>query len=277
MKLSNEQIHSFHENGYLLIKDFYSQAEIAGFQNTLKALIYTSLIKAKAEKPGLNPEDFRGRELHEGLMELEAINHFYVADIYDTLAQSVAFKKLTVKDETEVAINQLLGNDEGSPLYTYTCRCRIDPPADNRRTYGWHQEVFYSIPRSRFLQTWAPLVDPSTEQNGTVEVCVGSHKQGIAPQSWNEIKGRALQIIVDEQVTQRYEKKKILMPVGDLMIFDFKLFHRSGDNSSDRVRYSLVGMYHDATNPEFYSANVSLGFKKTTPQEYFKEVIGNLS
>ena len=32
-------------------------------------------------------------------------------------------------------------------LYGHTNRCRIDPPEDERRTYDWHQETFYTIPK----------------------------------------------------------------------------------------------------------------------------------
>ncbi|MDX2184418.1 MAG: phytanoyl-CoA dioxygenase family protein [Gemmatimonadaceae bacterium] len=274
MKISASQKAQFQEQGFLIFEEFFTPEEISDFQHTLRQLIRTALAKAKKSGHAVDPAAYDGTEFHAGLQKLESIDHFYVADIYDTLAQSVAFKRLTTKRETESAINQLMDRDERAPLYTYTCRCRIDPPKDDRRTYGWHQEVFYSIPRSRFLQTWAPLVDPSSVANGTVEVCVGSHREGVARQSWNEVPGRAVQIIVDEALTEKYPKQKILLNVGQLLIFDYRLFHRSGDNQSSRVRYSLVGMYHDADNPEFYSASVSLGFKKSSPREFFDETFG---
>jgi phytanoyl-CoA hydroxylase len=273
MKLTKNQIELFKQKGFLIIEDFYSEEEIEDFQNALKELIRAGLKKINDET--IDISSYEGKEFDKGLVALESHDHFYVADIYDTLAQTTAFKRLTTKKETETAINQLMGREQNAPLYTFTCRCRIDPPKDNRRTYGWHQEVFYSIPESYFLQTWAPLVQNATKENGTIEVCVGSHANGVAPQSWNEIEGRALQIIVDEDCSKNYEQETIEIKVGSILIFDYRLFHRSGNNISNSVRYSLVGMYHDATNPNFYSANVSIGYKKKQPKEYFNEVFAD--
>jgi phytanoyl-CoA hydroxylase len=270
-KLTQEQVDSFHANGFLILDDFFNNKEISDFQHALRQLIRASFLRAKEKNESLCIEDYDDIEFHQGLMALEAIDHFFVADIYDSLAQTSAFKRLISKEETSDAINELMGKPLDSPLYTYTCRCRIDPPKDNRRTYGWHQEVFYSIPESDFLQTWAPLVIPTNEGNGTIEVCVGSHKEGIAKQTWNSIDGRATQIIVDDMVSQKYEQRRIDMTVGQMMIFDYRLFHQSGNNTSREVRYSLVGMYHDATKPSFYSANINFGYKKKTPKEYFNE------
>jgi ectoine hydroxylase-related dioxygenase (phytanoyl-CoA dioxygenase family) len=269
MKLDKTQIELFNQNGFIIIDNFFNQQEISDFQISLEKLIKSRLKK-------INLEHFDENVFHEGLMELENYDHSLVADLYDTVSQTTDFKRLTTKKELSSLINKLMGRDLNDPLYTYTCRCRIDPPKDDRRTYGWHQEVFYSIPNSRYLQTWAPLVDNASKENGTIEVCIGSHKEGIAPQSWNEINGRAVQIIVDENVASSYKHKIIEMKVGSLMVFDYRLFHRSGGNISNRVRYSLVGMFHDATNPDFYSANINFGYKNKTPREYFDEIFPSI-
>jgi len=268
MKIDKTQIELFNQNGYIIVDDFFNKQEISDFQTTLGKLIRSRLKK-------INKGDVIDNLFHDGLIELENYNHSFVADLYDTLSQTTDFKRLTTKKELSTLINKLMGRDLDDPLYTYTCRCRIDPPKDNRRTYGWHQEVFYSIPNSRYLQTWAPLVDNASKENGTIEVCIGSHKQGIAPQSWNEVSGRAVQIIVDEDIADSFKQKIIEMKVGSLLVFDYRLFHRSGDNLSNRVRYSLVGMFHDATNPDFYSANINFGYKNKTPREYFDEIFSS--
>lgn len=264
MQLSKYQIEAFDKDGFLIIPNYFIDEEIKAFQDTLK-----EVIRANLDKNGLKVDE--GMELDDGLLLLEELDHFYVADIYDTVAKTLEFMRLITKKDTSSIINQLMKRKITAPLYTYTCRCRIDPPQDNRRTYGWHQEVFYSIPNSNFLQTWAPLVHNASKENGTIEVCIGSHAKGIAPQTWNEIEGRALQIIVDEEVANSYEQKVIEIDVGSLLIFDYRLFHRSGNNTSKKVRYSLVGMYHDATNPKFHSADIILKNKKIDSKDYFDQ------
>lgn len=272
MNLTKEQKESFNENGFLVIENFFSDIEIKEFQEALREIIRSYLIKASNNEKNVVPEEFFGNEFNEGIQKLESINHQYVAEVYDTIFQTPEFLRLISKRETTSYVNQLLNKSNSNPLYTYTCRCRIDPPKDNRRTYGWHQEIFYSIPNSEFLQTWAPLVSDTTKEMGTIEVCVGSHKEGIPPQSWNEEKNKAIQIIVEEEFVNKYPKRVIMeMKLGQLLIFNSKLFHRSGNNTSNKVRYSLVGMYHNVTNEHFSAPNLVFKYREKTPQEFYNE------
>lgn len=147
----------------------------------------------------------------------------------------------------------------------------IDPPGDQRRTYGWHQEVFYTIPRSRFIQTWAPLVRDTTVANGTIEVCVGSHMAGIPPQTWSEAPDHVAQIIVEPEVVARYARRVIEMQLGQLLLFSGRLFHRSGVNTSGEHRYSLVGMYHDVNADGFRPPHLRFEYQDE-PRAYFAEM-----
>ena len=153
---------------------------------------------------------------------------------------------------------------------------RIDPPKDERRTYGWHQEIFYTIPETKFIQTWCPLIRDTTLENGTIEVCEGSHREGIAKQTWNEINGRATQIIVNEDVVAKYKQKKIPMSKGEVLFFDPHMFHRSGHNSTkDEIRFSLVGMWNDTTNIKFRAPKPEFKSRTISAKEYFDSVQKN--
>merc|ERR1712196_160020 len=81
-------------------------------------------------------------------------------------------------NETQEAINQLLGRDADNALNSYTARTLIQPPGDERRTYEWHQEVFYTTPRAQFIQTWAPLIRDVSNEDGAIWMLPRSHKQG---------------------------------------------------------------------------------------------------
>jgi hypothetical protein len=62
------------------------------------------------------------------------------------------------------------------------------------------------------------------------------------------------------------------MNLGEMMFFSGKLAHRSGTNSSSRVRYSLVGMYHDVSSKSFIAPKIAIEYRQQTPHEYFNEV-----
>lgn len=190
-------------------------------------------------------------------------------ELYDALAQTPAMYRIAGARKTQTVANRLLGRHAFEPLYCFTNRCRIDRPHDDRRTYGWHRETYYTIPRSRFVQTWAPLVEDVTVEMGAIEVCPGSHRAEDVAQEWREEAGRATQIIVDPAAVARYEPRAVPMRLGQMMFFDSRLFHRSGQNTSDRTRCTLIGMYHDPSAPGFRAPSVRFEYRGQTPREFF--------
>src|SRR5690606_21906012 len=144
-------------------------------------------------------------------------------------------------------IRELLGMAPATPVYCSIARCRINAPGDDPFTYEWHQEIFHTIPESNYLQTWAPLVWNATHDIGTIQVMPRSHKAGILPQSYVHGIGKKfvtpILTIADEHLSQ-FEPISVEMELGQCLLFGAGLVHRSGKNSSQHVRYSLVGTYH---------------------------------
>jgi phytanoyl-CoA hydroxylase len=270
--LTEEQKKSFVENGFVILDDFFSETERIEFRNMVIHLIKINLKKAAKENPEINIKDFEGKELDEGIIKLEEIDHQYVADIYDTIFQTPQFLRITAKKEISKCINQLLNREENDPTYIDQSRCRIDPPLDpNKRTCGWHQEVFYYIPKSDFVQTWAPLIHNATKENGAIEICPTSHKKGIAKQ--NSLEGDELyKFIVDESVIKEYKPETVELKVGQLLIFNSKLIHKSGKNISKQVRYSLVGINHNLDNEYFEPPKLVVSQKEEKMKEYYSQV-----
>ena len=265
----NENAKNFYdENGYVIIKDFYLSEDLMDFKQEVKNIINAYLIKADLDEMDSCSDDI----LSNGIFALEAIDHEYIASIYDTIFQSPSFFRIIGNRNTEKYIKHLLEIDFNHALYGFTNRCRIDPPNDNRRTYGWHQEVFYTVPRANYIQTWAPLIFNTSIANGTIEVAVGSHKERIAKQTWNNPKGKATQILVDSNIINKYKQSPVEMKVGEIMFFSGFLSHRSGSNLSNNVRYSLVGMYHDVKHKPFFTPKVCFEYRNSSPKEYYDEL-----
>lgn len=254
----------FNINGFVIFRDAFDVESLENFKFEAKEIIKAYLKKASIDNEYSELEFF-----DVAMQELEEIDHEFVAGIYDTLFQCPSFLNIISQKGLTDSVRALMGK-KSAPLYGYTNRCRIDPPQDERRTYGWHQEVFYTIPYGNYLQTWAPLIRNTTVENGTIQVAMGSHKEGIADQSWNEIDGRATQILVSEETMNKYEQVSIEMELGELLIFSGYLAHRSGLNTSKEHRYSLVGMYHDVSELEFKTPRVHFDFRGLTPKEFFE-------
>ncbi len=260
----------FDKNGFAIISDFYPIQDLLDLKEEVKNIINAYLIKAKLPIMSLAGDNI----LTSGINALEEKDHDYVSAVYDTIFLTPSFFRICGNKDTAKYVKSLLGIDETHPLYGYSNRCRIDPPRDNRATYDWHQEVFYTVPRGSYIQTWAPLMYDTTIDNGTIEIAAGSHKEQIAKQTRNELAGRPLQILIDQNILNKYQQYKVEMKIGELLFISGYLFHRSGNNTSDQVRYSLVGMYHDVKHKPFFTPKLSnLNFRKSSPKEYFEEVI----
>ena len=265
--LTEEQTKSFADKGYIVLDNFFTKIELLEFRNMLTHVIRKYLKEAKEKYPDRVIEDFEGKELDEGVNMLEELNHQYIADIYDTIYQTSQFLRITSKKEISQNINQIMGRELDDPLYIDQSRCRIDTPFDpHMKKCGWHQEVFYYVPKSEFVQIWAPLIHDAKIDNGAVEVCVGSHNK-IAKQSNVKRENEKYPFIVDELDVLKYEKQVMEIKLGQLLIFSSKLIHRSGNNISKKVRYSLVGINHNLDNkffspPKFVEADRQEKFEK---------------
>ncbi len=246
--------------GYTIIPQFFSDEEMDDLFEAMFTIANT-----------IYRREFHNRQipgppslwlLDRYISGLSEKNKSLIGEVYDTFAYSTPFLRLISSKKMEEVIDR-------KSAYCFTNRCRIDQPHDTRRTYGWHQEIFYTIPKGLFIQTWAPLFRDTTIVNGTIEIAVGSHLQGIARQSWAEKEGEATQIIVDQDIIDQYEQKRIEMKVGDLLLFTGHTAHRSGYNSSDEIRYSLVGMYHDMSNTEAHWPKPAFKHRGMGQKDYF--------
>jgi ectoine hydroxylase-related dioxygenase (phytanoyl-CoA dioxygenase family) len=256
----------YYEHGFVIVSDALTRDLLNDFAREYSQLVEINLRKAKTNLQKL-PSD--KNFISDGIKKLESIDHSWVSDIYDTSSMIPSFLDIVRNTSTLEIIKYLL--EVNTPLYPYTNRIRIDPPSDNRRTYGWHQETFYTIPRSSFVQTWAPLIYDVRVENGTISVADGSHKEGIPYQTWEEIPGGATQILISDEVVNKYEQIAIEMNVGELLFFSGRLAHKSGNNTSDMVRFSLVGMYHDIASENFIAPSIKFDHKHQDPKSYFEE------
>lgn len=275
VQLTEGQKNYFNSNGYLIIKNYFTQKELDDFKEMLRHLIQSALIQCSLIDPEIKLDLYDGREFDEGLIKLESIDHNFISNIYDTIPCTPEFLRIVSKDSTVMCVNQLSNRDIKTPLFATYNRCRIDLPKDDRRTTRWHQEVFYSIPKSEFLQTWAPLIRDTTIENGSIEVCPTSHKDGIADQFYDSTPNNPTPFIIENNEIEKYKILCTEMKLGDIMIFDSKLIHRSGINSSNETRFSLVGMYHNTDLQNFIPPKTEFVLPKLSNLDYYNESKGN--
>ena len=194
----------FDEHGYFIEKNAFNTGDMESLFEVFYDLSWNVAIRNKIDlsKKILPtnkiqyPRDLK--QLDHLMLDIFNYNKDLLGEIYDTFSYSSAFMRFLGNEKVESMAKELLGLPNYTTLYGWTNRVRIDPPRDERRTYGWHQEIFYTFPKTRFVQTWCPILRDTTIDNGTIEIKPYSHKEGIPKQTWTEEEGKAPQIIIDK-------------------------------------------------------------------------------
>lgn len=228
-------IREFDERGFALLDQFVSRDRMDYFRDTLH-----SLVAKMFEREGIESSD----AFHTGLVDLDHRNHARIHQIYNTIRRSDALCKIIFDDRLSELVKQLIGLDRDQLYYVWYQVCRIDPPKDERFLLSWHQESYSSMPNTRSAQIWGPAIDRNGPENGSIDVLVGSHRDGEIPHHLQEISpGYVSFYIPEKSIEQDYERITVELEPGDLVVFHPHLIHKSNSNHGDRVRYSLLAHY----------------------------------
>src|SRR6266487_4354491 len=111
--------------------------------------------------------------------------------------------------------------------------------AERGMKFGWHQDSgFIPYPHRPYLTCWVAL-DDVTEANGTVYLLPYS-RAGTR---------EVVEHVHDEQTNDLVgyfgddPGDPVIVPAGSIACFSSTLFHRSGSNTTDRMRRVYVGQY----------------------------------
>ena len=149
----------FDKNGYYIAKNIFNKSDMSSLFFMFYDISYSTAkrnkIKISSQLPSPNnviyPNDMK--KLDKLMLEIFNFNKDLIGEIYDTISYTSVFLRFTASKKIEKISKILLGVKINTHLYGFTNRIRIDPPNDERRTYGWHQEIFYTLPKSKFVQT----------------------------------------------------------------------------------------------------------------------------
>ena len=120
---------------------------------------------------------------------------------------------------------------------------RIDMPKDSKHSYKKHQDYPFSPGSKSSITMWIPLQDVTTK-NGCLKIVKGSHKRK-----------KIYKTNKDNIIKNRYKFtfKDVLCKIGDVLIFSQCLVHKSGNNSSNSVRFSIQIRFNDLSKKDSIS------------------------
>lgn len=242
--LSEEQIALFNKQGYLVLKSFYNfNKQIEPILRAIYDIIGLCLIKNKL---GDNRHDFSADTFDHGYQQLIKMDRSIGGVIYDAIKQIPAFQRLISCSRNEDLFKQLR-NTKSSGIASGGSGIRIDNPKETQFQAPWHQEFPAQLRSLDGLIYWSPLRKVTIEL-GPVEICTGSHLEGIVPVFSDSIKSGkkgayALRLQNEINIIEKYHKTAPLTEPGDLVLMDWLVLHRSGTNISQDSRWTMQMRY----------------------------------
>ena len=244
-------ITDYNKNGYAILRNIVPPPRI----DALLENIYKLYRKYSTDYELDESEDpWKSEIFHKKLIEFRKKDSKLFGAIYDSLKTSLTLTQLVSDDVIVDNVAKFLCV-ESSDVSISEPMCRLDVPNDKRNTLEWHQERSF-FPQNRdgshSLVCWIPLTNV-TEEMGAIHVSPKSHKGGLIIPERNEKKNGSStrQISVPEEHIKKYEDLTVPVDAGDVVFLNMLLFHRSGVNISDKIRFAVQARFHTATADDF--------------------------
>jgi ectoine hydroxylase-related dioxygenase (phytanoyl-CoA dioxygenase family) len=237
--LTAEQIDFYQREGYLVLPDLTTAAEVERLQT-----IYDHLFAVKAGRDQGDHLDLVTTDEDDQAPVLPQILNpsKYAPELATTLLRANA----------EAVARQLLG-----PTVRFSGEHAILKPPHTPVATPWHQDEAYNDPGwdYNYLNIWIPL-QKATLENGCMHFVPGSHRQEVLPHQpiGNDERVIGLEVTDPDLVTQGSIACPI--PAGSATMHHGRVLHYTGPNLSDQPRRAYILMFNTpprrrATRREF--------------------------
>lgn len=218
------------KNGFLIKKNTLKKSSIDSFFLTfLEVCKFYASDFFEEKKKFKNWDDV---ELSKILIKLRAEKPKVFSKIYDVIQKTPNIFNIANENYFDLLASKFLEISRDN-LYIFSSFLRMDPPNDKKNSLGWHQDDHLNKNKNNDACTiWCPLINVH-ESNGALKVLTGSH-----------INNFPLKLEFAPEIIKSYKEESLIMKAGDVMLMNNLLIHKSGDNVSDNIRFTLVYTYN---------------------------------
>jgi ectoine hydroxylase-related dioxygenase (phytanoyl-CoA dioxygenase family) len=257
-------------DGYFIAENIVSEKKINA---VLEAIFKIYCKYHSSTKLHELSEPWNNDRFHEEMIKFRQSDPRGFSVLYDSAQSSASIIQLVSDERIVHHVASLLGT-ETTELSITEGMVRMDTPGDRRNIAGWHQEISYV--RNNGLVVWIPLSDITTDL-GPLQICPKSHREGeLKVLKVKNLSAGVSTVSVDEISSENIEKypiKDVEVKKGDALFFDMKLFHRSGVNISNRIRFSCQTRYANISAKDFVPFRETKSYNKFVLEQIGRECI----
>lgn len=224
--LTQEQINSYHRDGYLIVREFLSDTEV-------KKLYGIAIDDSVMLSHGFDLNDSSGKKTRLSLWYTPG------DDAYGLLTRSRRMVD---------SVDALMEGDS-AVCHFHSKLMQKEPRVGG--AWEWHQDYGYWY-KNEFLLPGQMMsvmiaITDANRANGCLEVIKGSHKMGRVEHGFSGEQVGASQRYVDLALGVM-EHVYVELKAGDALFFHSNILHRSGPNLSEGPRWSLISCYNRSRN-----------------------------
>ena len=239
MKLINQQLQDYMQNGFLILPNFFHESKIQLLKVWIARLV--DELASYLYSQGKISETHSDKELLSRLAWIE--KEFPLAAVYlHSLGEfSDELRQFILQKPMIELIESLLGSTPGlHPVWNIRAKTPQNPLA----TVPWHQDTAYlqtGSERIPQITTWIPLFDVALE-HGPLVFIKGAHKQQtVYKHSLENLTGHpdSWYLNITEENLPQGEHTICEVPAGSLVIFNQLIPHCCLENYSEIVRWTI--------------------------------------
>jgi phytanoyl-CoA hydroxylase len=225
-QLTDQQIAQYNRDGYLIVKNFLQQEEVA------------KLYKIAIEDSAVAKHAF---DLNDQTGKKTKLTLWYKPG-------DDAYGMLTKSRRMVESVDKLMDGDS-AVCHFHSKLMQKEPKVGG--AWEWHQDYGYWY-KNEFLlpdQMISVMVaiTEANKANGCLQVIKGTHKMGRIEHGFAGEQVGASQHYVDLAL-KTMELVYVELKAGDALFFHSNLLHRSEANTSDTARWSLISCYNRSAN-----------------------------
>ena len=229
--LNEDQVNSWNNSGYILLKNFYSSKECTEMNAEVENIINSMVGSDDPFSHAYANDGYIGIREMKPNPEAKTI-HDEMSKVFRVHGKGTFNNFINNEDLLDV-LEDILGKNIDCFLSQYIFK--------NPGAWGqpWHQDSSY-FPFDRSPQVGAWLAtSPATLENGCLVILPGSHKEHLHEHLPDDREGSNYGYT--EIKDQDFSKEiPVILETGDLLLFHSFLMHKSYDNKSKLKRTTVV-------------------------------------
>ncbi|CAH1232779.1 Hypp506 [Branchiostoma lanceolatum] len=241
-QLSPEQVRQFFEEGYLLVKDYFTPEELQPVREAVEELVDD--LAQRMRRAGKITDTHKDVGLFQRLTLLNKEYPGAAVVLHKKGKLPQAFRDLWSHERLLNVMEQFIGPEiAGHPIWNL----RTKTPRNEEVTVPWHQDNAYlGVQSLGTLQptAWIPLLD-ANKDNGCMQVVRGGHRKGITARHLCCVGGTWYVELPEDEIENTLGcdlKNDIVtceVPYGGVLFLNNAIPHRSLENNTDQIRWSL--------------------------------------